>query len=311
MEEYDAHAPEEGRFRGGQSQKGVFLMSEAKDRFTLTVGRLSLAGYRWETARPKAAVCIIHGIGEHAGRYAHVAARLNMLGYSAYAVDLPGHGQSPGPRGHAGGTQALMRMVDSLVIYAKAGQAPGPVLPVFVMGHSMGGNIALSHRLYRPDTGVRGYIASAPWLETDNKLLRDQFALCRLLAFFAPGLLMDTGLDETQLCANPAPDAPDAAKPDPLCHSKISARTGVDRERDARRVLACAAQDGLSPVFLFHGANDTICLPAAAERFQKSAGGRCVSRVWPGLRHETMNEAAWQTVVDAAVEWLNTRMARL
>ena len=186
-------------------------MSEATDRFTLTVGRLSLAGYRWETARPKAAVCILHGIGEHAGRYAHVAARLNILGYSAYAVDLPGHGQSPGPRGHAGGTQALMRIVDSLVIYAKAGQAPGPVLPVFVMGHSMGGNIALSHRLYRPDTGVRGYIASAPWLETDNKLLRDQFALCRLLAFFAPGLRMDTGLDEDQLCANPASDAPDAA----------------------------------------------------------------------------------------------------
>ena len=102
-------------------------------------------GWQPETP-PKAVVCLVHGLGEHSGRYAHVAAALNDAGYALLGFDLRGHGKSGGPRGHTPSYETLMDDIGRLLAEA-AQRYPGQ--PQFLYGHSLGGNLVLNYALRR------------------------------------------------------------------------------------------------------------------------------------------------------------------
>ncbi len=268
------------------------------NEYKINTSGYNLSGKSWTVDEPRAAVCLIHGIGEHCGRYAHVAEKMNEAGYSVYAIDLPGHGLSDGKRGHAGSTDELMEVVDELINYARN---ESKNIPIFVMGHSMGGNIVLSHRFYRQGANILGYISGSPWLKTNNAVLNDHYKLSRLAADIMPKLAIVNTSIRIPLCTNRA-----KAPVDELCHFKITLRTAADRERDARLVLENAAKG--RPVYLFVGDQDRVCFPSAARRFSEIAGKNCVFREWEGLNHETMNESTWEDVVSAVIEWMNTML---
>lgn len=268
------------------------------NEYKIRAGKYELSGKSWTEENAKALVCIVHGIGEHCGRYAHVAEKLNSAGYSVYAIDLPGHGLSEGKRGHAGSTDELMEVVDALISYSRENT---PDVPVFVMGHSMGGNIVLSHRFYRQRSNILGYISSSPWLKTNNALLNNHFKIACLAADLLPNLAIENSSIKMPLCTNRA-----KAPTDELCHLKITLRTAADRERDARLILKNASKG--RPVYLFAGDCDPVCLPSAARLFDESAGKTCVYREWEGLSHETMNESAWEDVVNGVIEWMDSML---
>src|SRR5512137_2011524 len=122
-------------------------------------------GWQPETP-PKAVVCLVHGLGEHTGRYAHVAAALNDAGYALLGFDLRGHGKSGGPRGHTPTYDALMDDIGRLL--AEAGQRyPGQ--QQFLYGHSLGGNLVLNYALRRKP-GLAGVIATSPALRPATPL---------------------------------------------------------------------------------------------------------------------------------------------
>ncbi|NLD88429.1 MAG: alpha/beta hydrolase, partial [Clostridiales bacterium] len=138
----------------------------------------------------------------------------------------------------------------------------------------------------------------SPWLKTTNNFLNNHLKLARFAADIFPNLCINNSAINVPLCVDRA-----MAPKNDLCHEKISLRTAADRERDARLVMENASKG--RPVYLFTGDNDLVCIPSAARRFADLAGKSCVFRMWEGLGHETMNESAWEDVLDAVITWLD------
>ena len=143
-----------------------------------TFDGLQLFGQGWQPDREsKAIICLVHGMGEHSGRYRHIANRLNRAGYSMVAFDLRGYGKSPGPRGHVLSYEAFMRDISSLLEIA---DQQFPQLPSFLYGHSMGGNLVLNYVLrYKPR--IKGVIVSGPWLRLAFEPPVFKVVLCKMM----------------------------------------------------------------------------------------------------------------------------------
>ena len=113
------------------------------DNFVYDTGGFKLAGYIWDVPHPDNVVCIIHGIGEYAGRYDRLAKILNPAGIAVLSMDLPGHGLSAGKRRHAAPRSLVLDDVTEMIRYA---EEKWPGIPITLYGHSMGGNICLDYR---------------------------------------------------------------------------------------------------------------------------------------------------------------------
>ena len=133
---------------------------------------------------PKAVVILLHGLAEHSGRYAHVAKALTDAGYAVHALDHRGHGQSDGKRTYVKSYAEYQR---DILQFRRLVELQHPGLPLFVLGHSMGGNLALGHVLDH-QAGVRGMALSAPALAPGTSLSPTKIKLAKLVGKIAPGL---------------------------------------------------------------------------------------------------------------------------
>ncbi len=250
---------------------------------------------------PRAVVVLVHGLGEHIGRYQHVAEALNATGFGVIGFDLPGHGRSSGPRGHASYNQ-IMDDIDHLLKEA-AQRYPGT--PCFLYGHSLGGSLVLYYCLKRrPD--LQGVIASAPGLATGVPVPSSKLFLAKVMAVLAPSYSMDNGLDLTYLSHDPA--VIQAYKNDPLVHPKISASLGKDLLTSGSWILEHAGEFRL-PLLLMQGAGDRIVSVTYNTLFAKAVPQDKVTfKLWEGLYHEPHNEPEQQEVILYMIKWINTRL---
>ncbi|HEY1226301.1 MAG TPA: alpha/beta fold hydrolase, partial [Ramlibacter sp.] len=209
-------------------------MTESKTGKIRSADGETLALREWPatSAVPLALVHITHGLGEHAGRYAHVAKRLNALGFVVRAHDHFGHGLSSGARG---GLPHDLRLVDDLALALDDARAAYPGLPVVLLGHSMGGLVAASFvaRGVRP---VDALVLSSPALSPT--LSGAQKGLIAVLSRLAPNLRVGNGLDAQDLSHDPAV-AP-AYLSDPLNHDRIGARLARFMADEGAQVMAAA-----------------------------------------------------------------------
>lgn len=257
---------------------------------------------------PRAVVCLVHGIGEHTGRYAHVAAALNAAGYALLGCDLRGHGRSGGPRGHTPSYAALLDDIDRLLEEA-AHRHPG--LPRFLYGHSLGGNLVLNYAL-RSDPGLRsqpavtGVIATSPALRLATPPPALQVALVRAINKVYGGLRIPNGLDLEGLARDP--EVIRAYTKDPLVHNQVSVRLALGMFESGEWALAHAAGFPL-PLLLVHGTQDKLTSAKASEEFAAQVpGGRCTLKLWEGFYHETHNEPEQAQVLQFMIDWLNRSM---
>ncbi|MDX6741662.1 alpha/beta hydrolase [Actinocorallia sp. A-T 12471] len=253
----------------------------------------------WPVDAPVGVVVLVHGVHEHGGRYAHVAARLNEAGYASYTVDHPGHGRSPGKRGNIESVDAAVAGVAALV--AKAADLH-PDVPVFVYGHSLGGLISLTYLTGDPHPRVAGAVISAPALDTSASN-----AVQRVFAPVLSRILPDVGvlaLDVEAVSRDPKVVADYRA--DPLNHNgKIVARTGA--EILAAATAMPARLRGLTlPLLLVHGGDDRLMPVAATDLVRTHAASPDITvRVWDGLYHEPHNEPEKAEVLSEIVAWLD------
>lgn len=281
---------------------GVAMIADEKTAKGSTAGEVvsrdgtRLATRRWRSADPAtewAGVLIVHGLGEHGGRYEHVGARLAAVGLDVHAVDLRGFGRSAGRRAWVARWAQLHDDVEAALGVVRAAAA-GKTVALY--GHSLGGLVALGYVLTerpRPDL----LVLSGPALDATVPASK-RFA-ARLLSLVAPTLKISNGFDGAVLSRDPAVGA--AYLADELnCHS-TTARLAAEAFGEQARVRA--ALDGLTvPTLVMHGADDRLVPPAASEPLR---GRRGVTRtVYPGLRHEVHNEPEWESVVDDVVGWL-------
>lgn len=264
--------------------------------------RSCIVVYEWKADQPKAVVFLVHGLGEHAGRYDHVAVALNRAGYSLIGFDHPGHGKSDGVRGHISSYDLVFDLIDQLRQEA-AKQYPG--LPQFVYGHSMGGNFVLYY-LYKRQPKLAGAIVTSPGLGTADPVPVWKTTLGKVLYNLAPSFQMDNGLKREGLARDPAVVA--AYNADPLVHGKISARLALDMLGHGKEMIADAGAFPAVPLLLMQGSKDMLVSPPMTDQFAKGFKGDLMYKVWDGMYHELHNEPEKQQVLDTITGWLDQHM---
>jgi alpha-beta hydrolase superfamily lysophospholipase len=253
---------------------------------------------------PRAAVAMVHGLGEHAGRYGALHEALAGAGFAVGAADLRGFGRSPGIRGHVERWSDYRSDTEAIVALA-ASLAPGR--PVFLFGHSMGGLIALDYALQRPQ-GLAGVIASGAALVPAGVRRPLLEAASRLLSVIAPRRTIELGLDAQGLSTDPAEVA--AYLADPLVHGRVSMRWGAEILRTMAATRARAPAFSL-PLLLQHGALDPINAPGGSVAFHGACGHPDrVLKLYAGSRHEVHHDVDRRAFERDLVRWLRDRSMR-
>jgi alpha-beta hydrolase superfamily lysophospholipase len=253
----------------------------------------------------RATVLLVHGLGEHMGRYAALAHALNSWGYAVRAYDQYGHGASEGPRG---GLPSATRLLDDLaqvVDHTRAGMEAGQ--PLLLLGHSMGGLVAARFVALqrRP---LEGLVLSSPAL--DPGLNSVQKLLVAVLPALLPNLRVGNGLDARLISHDPAVVA--AYQSDPLVHDRIAARLARFIADDSAAVRA-AASGWVLPTLLLYAGADKLVNPAGSRAFAAAAPPAVLSsQCFEPLYHEIFNEAepGRSQVLAALRAWLDARFAR-
>ena len=258
---------------------------------------LEMAALGWQPETPKAVVVLVHGHGEHINRYHHVARAFVDAGYAMQAFDLRGHGRSGGQRGHIPGYESLMNDIADFIADA---QKRYPMLPVFLYGHSMGGNQVINYVLRSPQ-GLKGVIATGPWLRLAFDPPAVQVMMAKLLNSIVPSFSLASGLSQTSLSRDPQVVSQYAT--DPLVHDKISVRLYTDIYSTGLTALEHAA-DLKIPMLLMHGSGDKITSSTASQEFAKKAGALVTLRIWDGFYHEIHNEPEKAEVIQAMIDWM-------
>ncbi|MBN1163230.1 MAG: lysophospholipase [Candidatus Krumholzibacteriota bacterium] len=268
-----------------------------------TADRVLLRGRVWRPGKdPRGTLCLVHGLGEHGGRYSHLAAFLNRHGYILLAIDLRGHGRSEGKRGHTPGYAA---MLDDIRAFLEEAEKLYPEKPVFLYGHSMGGNLVLNYALHRRPS-LEGIIATAPLLRSAFEPPRWKMLLASLMLGIWPSLSLSSGLSSADLSRDP--EVVRAYDEDPLVHDRVTPRF-LEIRRAGVRAVERAGELSL-PLLLMHGDADRVTSCPTSRLFADRAGSICTLKIWPGLYHEIHNEPERGAVFDYLLSWLEGSSGR-
>ena len=258
---------------------------------------LTLKGRDWRPeGEVRSAICFIHGLGDHSGRYSHLAGHLNRSGHAFLAVDLRGHGRSEGKRGLIPKFDYLM---DDISLLLSEAQRRYPKHPILIYGHSMGGNLVINHAIRRRPP-IAGVIASAPLLRMAFEPPLWKKILGQITRILWPAMSVSNSLSSKDLSHDP--EVVRAYDDDPLVHDRVSVRF-----LDIREAGSWALKNAVEfpvPLLLMHGSADRITDFSASEKFAASAGDGCTLEIWDGLYHEIHNEPENEKVFSRITEWL-------
>ncbi|MDB5966061.1 MAG: lysophospholipase [Polaromonas sp.] len=264
---------------------------------------------------PRGVVLIVHGLGEHAMRYDHVANRLMDWGFAVRAYDQRGHGESSGRRGVLPSDSALLEDLAEVIddtrlrclALPQAGDGSQP-LPLILLGHSLGG-LVVSRFVALELRPVEGLVLSSPAL--DAGLSPVQKLLLVLVPRLAPDLCLGNGLKARFISHDAA--VVDRYLADPLVHDRISSRLGRFMAQAGPATIA-AAERWRTPTLLMYAGADQLVRPAGsrafAERAATAAGvaaGTVTAKCFDGLYHELFNELDAEPVFGTLQEWLDVR----
>ncbi len=262
--------------------------------------QLYAQGWQPET-EPKGVVCLVHGLGEHSGRYPHLAALLSQAGYVLLTFDLRGHGKSQGKRGHAPGYEALL---DDIAHLLEEAARRYPNRPRFLYGHSLGGNLVITYILRRRPQ-LAGVIATGTLFRPAFEPPAWKITLARIMYSLWPTLSLSHELDRQGLSRDP--EVVRAYNDDPLVHDRVSARLAMDMLQSGLWSLERAAEFPL-PLLLMHGSDDRVCSPQASREFAAQAGDCCTLKIWDSFYHEIHNEPEQRRVFEHLMEWLKGKL---
>jgi acylglycerol lipase len=260
-----------------------------------------LIGRFWKPkGYPHAVICIIHGLGEHSGRYDVWARRFCERGFIVYSVDLRGHGNSEGERGYINHLSNYMDDVNCLVRRAKHDWES---LPFFLYGHSMGGNLVLNF-LLKKRQDFSGAIITSPWIKLVNPPSPFMRRTIHMLDKFFPKLTFCTRINSSQLSSNIPVQTGDA---DDMVHGKISIRLFNELTKGAENILNKTSRFTV-PLFFAHGDIDEITDYETTQRLADKIGG--VTLFYPalGAKHELHKEPVADRLFGYLIYWMEKTM---
>jgi acylglycerol lipase len=257
----------------------------------------------WEPSvvSPRAVVCLVHGLGEHSSRYAHVAEAFEKEGFILFGFDHRGHGRSGGIRGHVSSIEDFLQDIDLLLEQARKRY---PNLPILLYGHSLGGILVLHYGLKRkPD--IKGVIATSPGLHTALEKQPVKIFMAKLLGSLMPGTTLPSGLDAKAISRDEA--VVKKYQQDPLVHDKISLGFGKTMLGVTKWTLDHAGEFPL-PLLLMHGKNDAIAYDTSSTEFAAALKDNCTLVLWEGGYHEMHNEPEKAEVFKTMTMWMDARL---
>lgn len=252
---------------------------------------------------PKAHVAIIHGYGDHAGRYRRTIDALVNDGYAVHAFDYRGHGQADGRRGH---TDKFSDMLSDLELFMNkvAGKLAGKKL--FVFAHSHGGLMMMHHLKKHGADGVSGVIVSGPYLKLALVPPAIKVIGAKLIGKVIPWLPTPTGLTSKDLTRDPAIQA--EIDKDPLYGRNATPRWFVESNRAQLEALGFGS-DIKVPVYMLLGEKDGIAsVPANKEFFATLGTADKQLKVYPGMLHEIWNETGREEVWRDISQWISQHL---
>jgi acylglycerol lipase len=248
---------------------------------------------------PIARVLLVHGLGEHSGRYAHVGEYFTKAGIALTGFDLLGHGKTDGQRGHADSYDDFCLEIDHFIHELVISQ---PSVPVFLYGHSLGGLIVLYYLLNKKPQNIKGAISTSPGLVPGYPIPAWKTILGNALYTLIPRFSMSNGLPLDGISHDKA--VVDAYKADKLTHPSISARMGMDLIRNGQQISQRANEIQL-PLLLMVGRDDYLINVKAVITFGQNAGNLTTLKVWDGGYHELHNEFFKVDVIQTMVDWIS------
>ena len=249
----------------------------------------------WAPDAPaRAGVVVLHGLAEHSGRYEHVGAHLAGAGMAVTAIDYRGFGESGGHRAYVGSIDDYLDDLDPVVV-----EAASDGVPVVLLGHSLGGLVALR---YAQTRGRPDYlILSSPTVDADIPTVKRMMA--RVLRRIIPRLALRNEIEGEQLSRDPS--VGEAYFADPLVYPKTTAALGgamLEAMEDARA-------GGIPiPTLVIHGEQDPLVLPEFSAPLADLPG---VTRItFPEFRHESFNEEGGTVALETVTDWISEQLAQ-
>lgn len=276
-------------------------MPHRDGRFSGT-GSQALHYQCWEPdALPRAILAVVHGFGEHGGRYGNVVNHLIPRGFAVYAFDHRGHGRSPGRRGHINAWSEFRGDVREFLSLIRREQSERPM---FLLGHSLGGLIAIEYVL-REGPQLNGLVVSNPLLTT-ARLSPVVRAAAAVLAYLAPSVAIKTGIDAAAISRDPA--VVQQYRDDVLVHSTGTPRLSAEINA-ARKWTSAHAADLQVPFMVILGGADRLVPPAGGRRFFENVTlADKELKEYPGAYHEPHNDIIAEQVLTDLARWLEAHL---
>ena len=253
----------------------------------------------------KGVVCLIHGLGEHCGRYKTLPLKLADDGFALIAFDQYGHGRSEGKRGHAPSYDAMLDNITRLLEQASL-HFPGKDL--FLYGHSMGGNLVINYALrFKPD--IKGVVATGPWLKLARPPKPALVSIVKWLDKYWPSLRLWNGIRPRRLSHKEShtPENCGKKRKDPFIHPWISIHTFIGVHEAGDYALKNAS-DFSYPILILHGGEDHVTSATASREFASKNKNNCTLKIYPGLYHEIHNEPHSDEIFQTITLWLNSHL---
>lgn len=270
----------------------------------MSAAGISLYFQSWLPAtNARAHMIIAHGLGEHSGRYGHVAGFFNQQGVAVFALDHIGHGKSGGKRGHVRGFSDFCRDLEELRLLITAQHGDKPLA---LFGHSMGGAIAFDYALQHQQK-LSALLLSAPALGVKMKIQAWQEKAANALAHLLPTVTLNNGIDAAWLSHDEA--VVKAYRTDPLVHPKISVSLFSGMINAGRRCNERASDLSLPTMMIFGGLDEIVSFDVAHQAFSKIKSPDKQELVFENAKHEIHNDRDKQNEFDAIWQWLKFKMS--
>jgi len=270
------------------------LSNSYSDLYWISPDGLQVVARQWTVPAPQGSVLIVHGIGDHSGRFEHVADFLNAAGYSVLVPDLRGHGRSDGKRGYVRDFDVLLDDVDISLQKSREICAG----PAFLYGQSMGALLAIYYVLKRTPA-IAGLIATSPALRIAMPAPPWKVAVGKVLRTVLPNLSLDSGLDSNELSDDPQVAA--RISSDRFRHRRVTPGAYFGMLETAEWCLQHANRLGC-PALLMHGQLDRITDHTASMQFAEAADN-CSIRIWKNGKHELHNMTNKHDVLAAITDF--------
>ena len=271
-----------------------------KEGFFNGIGSLELYHQCWlPEDKPEAVLLIVHGLGEHCGRYENVVNHFVPKGYVVYAFDHPGHGRSQGPRLFV---NSFNDFINNLKLFFDKVRQWQSGKKIFLVGHSMGGLITAAY-LLKYQHELAGAVISAPAVKVSDNLSKIAIFAAKIISKILP----KAGIQ--QLDAQGISSDPEVVKAyinDPLVYNKkVTARLGAELIT-AMEIIADNVEKIILPVIILQGGADTLVDPGGARMLQEKAGSKDKTlHIYDGFFHEVFNEPDHSKVLNDVAIWLD------